>query len=506
MTPGMTGTPILIKEEPEEFGFHQKFMSTNTQQYGGQFGSGPDSSAVDPSNLTMNGPIMNNFSQHLGHSYGMGNAGIGDDELEQLLGDEQVQYTGSGFNGNVNEQSAYFQNQQSVSMPQQQTVGAQIYSSTPGDNPIGSPFVHPFNYGQYRNVPQGMDGITTNGFQRRMPMDRHPSDSRSPITPKTPGIGGLHIGTPESAQQAMLNQQLHHQAKSLSSHWNGTPNSGSWLESPLPSPPSHQMHHVQISEMLSGKHASVPSKMEGAHSLPSIQSQEAKKKRRRESHNLVERRRRDNINERIQDLSRLVPHHRLEDDKLRKHISANGPVSPPGISPPHAATSLLAGGQGRRATATGTITQGLPQDDKEKGPNKGDILNGAVSWMRDLMWLLYDKIQTEKQLRAYIEEMGGAWPVVETEDDRRMAAELVNVVERNGVDRFKYSRTPGSGLRVPGFTNWAGETLDAAAQQIAQAEVKADPGAEQDFWMNSEGSGRDSLGIKEEEELGMDLG
>ena len=128
--------------------------------------------------------------------------------------------------------------------------------------------------------------------------------------------------------------------------------------------------------------------------------------------------------------------------------------------------------------------------------------------MRDLMWLLYDKIQTEKQLRAYIEneQPGGAWPMVETEDDRRMAAELVNVVERNGVDRFKYSRAPGTGLRVPGFTNWAGDALDAAAAQMAQAEVKADPGAEQDFWMNSEGSGRDSLGIKEEEELGMDLG
>jgi hypothetical protein len=503
----MTGSPVLTRDEPRAFGFPQKFMSSTPQQFGGQFASASEASAVDPSNLTMNGTTMHNFSQHLGHSYGMGNASIGDDELEQLLGDEQTQYPAAGFNGNMAEQGAFFQNQQSVSMPQQQTIGAQIYSSTPSDNPIASPFVHGFNYNQYRNVPQGMENISTNGFPRRMNMDRHPSDSRSPITPKTPGLGGLHIGTPESAQQAMLNQQLHHQAKSLSSHWNGTPNSGSWLESPLPSPQSHQMHHVQISEMLQGKHASVPSKMEGAHSLPSIQSQEAKKKRRRESHNLVERRRRDNINERIQDLSRLVPHHRLEDDKLRKHITANGPVSPPGISPPQAATSLLAGGQGRRATATGTITQGLPQDDKEKGPNKGDILNGAVSWMRDLMWLLYDKVQTEKQLRAYIEnELGGAWPMVETEDDRRMAAELCNVVERNGIDRFKYSRTPGSGLRVPGFTNWAGDALDAAAAQMAQAEVKADPGAEQDFWMQSEGSGRDSLGIKEEEELGMDLG
>ncbi|KAF7731694.1 hypothetical protein EC973_008865 [Apophysomyces ossiformis] len=37
-----------------------------------------------------------------------------------------------------------------------------------------------------------------------------------------------------------------------------------------------------------------------------------KRRRRRESHNAVERRRRDNINERIQELSTLLPEHMLE--------------------------------------------------------------------------------------------------------------------------------------------------------------------------------------------------
>ena len=73
------------------------------------------------------------------------------------------------------------------------------------------------------------------------------------------------------------------------------------------------------------KHSSMPAKVEnGTLPPPGFQSQEAKKKRRRESHNAVERRRRDNINERIGDLSRLVPQHRLEDEKVRKHINNNG--------------------------------------------------------------------------------------------------------------------------------------------------------------------------------------
>ncbi|KAH7348519.1 hypothetical protein BKA65DRAFT_398116 [Rhexocercosporidium sp. MPI-PUGE-AT-0058] len=45
-----------------------------------------------------------------------------------------------------------------------------------------------------------------------------------------------------------------------------------------------------------------------------------KRRRCRESHNAVEGRRRDNINERIQDLSRLVSAKRLEDEKIRKHL------------------------------------------------------------------------------------------------------------------------------------------------------------------------------------------
>lgn len=201
----------------------------------------------------------------------------------------------------------------------------------------------------------------------------------------------------------------------------------------------------------------------GSHSS---ESQEAKKKRRRASHNAVERRRRDNINERIHDLSHLVPQHRLDDDRVRKQLQTNGPMSPSmgatSMSPPNAATSILAGAQGRRAASTaGNITLGLPIEEKEKGPNKGDILNGSVTWTRDLMWALYNKYTQEDELSQYISSLGGQWPFAVSEDDKRMRTEVVEAMDKNDVTSFQYSRSDGTGLRVPKHTNLAGEKLQA---------------------------------------------
>jgi hypothetical protein len=455
------------------------------------------SNGINPAQLSMNGNMNGNSNFGMGGSFGMGSGAIGDDELESLLEtDNFSNFGGNGFGGNMSTDQGNFFGQATAGA-QHSVPSQQIYSHTPNDAPIRSPFNHDnFNYNQYgQQVQYGSMPLAT-GMQRKV-LERQTSDSRSPMTPR---IQGLHIGTPDSiSQQAMLNQQ----AKSTSNQWNGTPGSGSWIESPLASPHPHHLH--QISEIMAGKHgASVPTKLEGAHSasLPSFQSQEAKKKRRRESHNLVERRRRDNINERIQDLSKLVPHHRLEDEKVRKHINANGPMSPSGVSPPQA-TSLLAGPNGRRATA-GTITQGLPQEEKEKGPNKGDILNGAVAWMRDLMWLLYLKDQQQQELIQQVERLGGSWHHEQTDEEARMIHELRYAVERNGRDNFSYSRGHGTGLRVPEFTNFAGEPLDGSKDDML---IKQDPGsAESDMWFNNDDSGRNSLSIKEEDELGMDMG
>lgn len=276
-------------------------------------------------------------------------------------------------------------------------------------------------------------------------------------------------------------------------------------------------HARRISEAISSKHASLPTKVEGTHSS---ETQEAKKRRRRASHNAVERRRRDNINERILDLSRLVPQHRLDDDKIKKHLASNGPLSPTmgaaSISPPNAATSLLAGANGRRAASTtGNITLGFPTEEKEKGPNKGDILNGSVAWTRDLMWALYHKYVQEEELATYVTQLGGQWPFQISEDDKRMRTELMDAVEKNDLSTFLYSRHDGSGLRVPKHTTISGERLHGGSGNNStspQSNLELSPGfhsggsgtgsgstpAQPQFWHSA---GHAGMSFKEEDEM-----
>jgi hypothetical protein len=251
-----------------------------------------------------------------------------------------------------------------------------------------------------------------------------------------------------------------------------------------------------------------------------------KRRRRRESHNLVERRRRDNINERIQELSHLVPLHRLEDEKVRKALQNNSPLSPTlaglpapptNLSPPQA-TSGLAGPGARRATA-GNITTGIPIEEKDKGPNKGDILNGAVSWTRDLMWMLHVKLQQQEELANLIAELGGQFPYEQTEDERRMHTELMDAMIKNDVTTFQYSRAPGTGLRVPKHTDVRGDPIGSSTHgQLDSTSVspenhstgdtgQAGMGGPGQYWSghNSGGSGAGSISFKEEDEYGMDL-
>lgn len=271
-----------------------------------------------------------------------------------------------------------------------------------------------------------------------------------------------------------------------------------------------------ISETISSKHASLPAKVENSHGS---ETQEAKKRRRRASHNAVERRRRDNINERIHDLSLLVPQHRLDDDKIKKQLASSGPLSPTmgatSMSPPNAATSLLAGANGRRAASTaGNITLGLPIEEKEKGPNKGDILNGSVAWTRDLMWALYQKYVQEEELANYITQLGGQWPFQVSEDDKRMRTEVMDAYEKNDPGSFSYSRHDGSGLRVPKHTTITGERLQGnnGNSLSPQSNIELSPGfhsggsgtnsgsntAQAQYWHSA---GHAGMSFKEEDEL-----
>lgn len=172
------------------------------------------------------------------------------------------------------------------------------------------------------------------------------------------------------------------------------------------------------------------------------------------------------------------------------------------MSPPQA-TSLLAGGAGRRAA--GNITQGLPIEEKDKGPNKGDILNGAVSWTRDLMWLLYKMNQERDEMLSRLQELAPdeTW-VDSSEETRRMTTELVDAVEKNGFTSFKYSRGPGSGLRVPKHTNLAGEPINHTPQSLSPDMQSNGSGSNintnntsQQYWTNQS--------LKEEDEYNMDM-
>lgn len=524
----MTETNIFIKSEPDDHNnnANQFMMSqsgyTMSNHLGNQFGN--PNEGVDPNDLTM----QNNFlpysfgsQQNLSSSFNFGNSGIDTDELLDL----EI----NGQNG--------IQRGDNVNFLQDQHPGAGIsmshpghmphmYSNTPDGAPIQSPFMHGnFNYDHFRgmNPSQQPPHLQNASFDQNylssktrpslQALDRASSDARSPMTPKTPALGALTLGTPESGsfptQPIRTAGLAHRHQKTLSNQWDGTPGSAhSFIESPISSP-GHQSHHAGISEILkSGKHASLPAKVD-THlpgSVQDLESQEAKRRRRRASHNLVERRRRDNINERIQDLSHLVPQHRLEDDKVRKQL-----VNSTAMSGSNPATSLLAGGNGRRATA-GNITMGLPIEEKEKGPNKGDILNGAVGWMRDLMWALHVKIQQESELAELISSLGGTWPFEQTEEEKRMRSEILDSLERNDPSTFGYTRGPGSGLRVPKHTNLAGDPVQGPGALSPQSlspsynsgGSSANSGGpnQAQYWSSS---GHAGMSFKEEDEYAMEM-
>ena len=536
---GTGGTSPFIKDEPEDFNFLHSYPPAQAgynMQMGQQFGPSVPSN-MNPSDMSMPNGNYPQFGvtpqQNMPNGFDLGNSGIGDDELIDLNLNDGTQHhnftQGQPGLGPPGSNAQFYPNQGQATANRQ--MNNPPYSSTPDGAPIQSPFTHGnFTYAGFGHMQQPQishaspqvrpntanapNYAGTRPSSHMAPaMNRQPSDSRSPLTPRTPGVSALHLETPQSGSlpSQPINYNNHH--KRTSGQWDSNPDSlHSHTDTPISSP-NYQPNHAQISEMLkSGKHASLPAKVDpNHHAYPASQSQEAKRRRRRESHNLVERRRRDNINEKIQELSHLVPMHRLEDEKVRKHIINSSSLSPTlaatGISPPQA-TSLLAGG-GRRATS-GSISLGIPPEEKDKGPNKGDILNGSVSWTRDLMWALYQKFQQEDELAELISNLGGQWPFQQSEEEKRMRTELMGAMENNDPTSFTYTRGPGSGLRVPNHTNTAGEPLDSSQmgtispQSLSPGDQNGGHGlhdlngmsGHQQFWDHT---------FKEEDEYGMEM-
>ncbi|AEO54271.1 hypothetical protein MYCTH_2088766 [Thermothelomyces thermophilus ATCC 42464] len=458
---------------------------------------------IDPNDLAMTGnyqaPFQHNFNHNNPSNFSSGSAGFGDDELLEGLNSPIEAPSGVQDFGNMNDMGVSYSHGVYGSHPglpiNQQSLNG--YSSTPDGDPIQSPFAHNFAYRQmghaqsfgalksplsYAGSPLANAELNDNNdpnflsaqaqARNRLAnaMQRKPSSTaRGSLTPKSAAMTGMTVNSESTFGAQPIRTTGAHHEKSHSGQWIQTPNSlSSFPGSGFSSPLQQGLPGNQINDLILKGGVSMPAKL-GASSAAAASTQEARRKRRRESHNLVERRRRDNINERIQDLSKLVPLHRLEDEKIRKAIQNGTPLSPTlsGIGGSSQATSGLAGPGARRAAggSAGNITTGLPVEDKDKGPNKGDILNGAVSWTRDLMWMLNLKIQQQEELINALYERGGQLPFEITDDERRMQTELLEAMARidettGQAKSLSYSRTAGSGLRVPHHTDYRGEPLN----------------------------------------------
>ncbi len=441
---------MFVKSEPSDYEYD---LSQYAQYQGQNFNNSGGNMHIDPTALSNSINISQVYGR-AGQTQGpAGNNGhIGNDDLEDLEFNQDDQQTGGyGFNQGMRNFIAQQSNPQGVGM----------FSHTPDGAPIQSPFTGDFNYSQFRFGGHSMPQQTAIPPHMQQ-LDVKPSLPRS--TANTPGMSNLHVNDDFSRpgmRPIQHRQQQSNGFDSTSSHQSLND------ASPFVSPSSGQPMHNPIHGVMRNNSQTGHRYGESAPVLGRVadKQSDAKRRKRRESHNLVERRRRDNINERIQDLGQLVPQHRLEDEKVRKHLQSNAPLSPSithtGPSPPNPATSGLAGPGGRRA-ASGGITQGLPVEEKDKAPNKGDILNGSVTWVRDLLWYLQKKSSQEQQIKQHLDQMGVTWPFENTDEDNRMLSEIaqvINVHHGNGT-LGQYSRGQGSGLRVPPFTNLAGESLN----------------------------------------------
>lgn len=510
------------------------------------FGGGQNNGGnVDPSDLAT-GAYGASYSNNFNGNNSTSNGFFHDDELLDTLGSPvdriphqpNINNQGQEF-GSVNDMNMGFgiytpqPNNPGLPMDQSHVNG---YSHTPEGDPIQSPYMHDFNqsfrqiqhpqsFGNSLQSPISYSGSplansdmhhdggdpnylnTKSHHQMPQSIQRKASNTRSPLTSKTAAaMSALSMNSRESGgfgTQPIRTPGGHHE-KSPSAQWIHTPNSlSSFPGSGFSSPLQHGMQNAQITDVLMKGGTSMPAKLNNPNT---VSSQEMKRKRRRESHNLVERRRRDNINERIQDLSKLVPTHRLDDEKVRKMIQNGTPVSPSlaGIASPGQATSGLAGPGAKRATGAGNITTGLPLEDKDKGPNKGDILNGSVSWTRDLMWMLHLKLQQQEELINTIVDLGGRVPFSISDDEKRMQTELNDAWDKNEPHTFSYSRFAGSGLRVPNHTDYKGDAVDGnepAGISVSPEDLGHDIDDNGVFWEQDEdGSGPVTSNFKEEDE------
>lgn len=137
-------------------------------------------------------------------------------------------------------------------------------------------------------------------------------------------------------------------------------------------------------------------------------SPEDKRRKRRESHNAVERRRRDNINDRIAELATLIPEVLLDpvagnegQQSHQEYSTTHQSISTPDSLLPAGSPPLPTG-----STINLTPAQ-IAQQQASNKPNKGVILAKSVDYIRYLQQLVNVQAERNKELEARLRRVEG---------------------------------------------------------------------------------------------------
>ena len=91
------------------------------------------------------------------------------------------------------------------------------------------------------------------------------------------------------------------------------------------------------------------------------------------------------------------------------------------------------------------------------------------------MWYMQLKLHQVEEAKKMLHDRGIAWPFEESQEEKRMSSEIWEVLSKHApAGGFSgYSRAPGSGLRVPGFTNVAGDSIEGEGQVVRNGHSNA---------------------------------
>jgi len=124
-------------------------------------------------------------------------------------------------------------------------------------------------------------------------------------------------------------------------------------------------------------------------------------------------------------------------------------------------------------------------------------------------------ISRQEELIELFNDRGEPLPFTVTDDERRMTSELINAMREpaagEGEKRhFGYSRTAGSGLRVPDHTDYRGDALNGAggvsiSPDAAAGAMAGDVVDQGQFWDDDDDGSGDIDFVKEDPDEYMEL-